>query len=52
MATIGAGKLADLALFEGNPAQSIADIRRPRTVIEDGVVYRSADLFRAIGMTP
>ena len=50
--SIAPGKLADLALFDGNPAQAISDIRKPRIVIKDGVVYRSADLFRAIGMTP
>ncbi len=50
--SIAPGKLADLALFEGNPARAISDIRRPVTVIKDGVVYPSADLFRALGMTP
>jgi hypothetical protein len=39
-------------LYDRNPARAIADIRRPRIVIKDGVVYRSEDLFRASGMTP
>jgi imidazolonepropionase-like amidohydrolase len=50
--SIAPGKLADLALFDGNPAREISDIRKPRITIKDGVVYRSEDLFRAIGMTP
>jgi hypothetical protein len=49
--SIAPGKLADLALFYGNPAHEISDIRKPRITIKDGVVYRSEDLFRAIGMT-
>jgi hypothetical protein len=44
------GKLADLALFEGNPAQDITDIRKPRVVLKDGVVYKSDELYRAAGM--
>ena len=50
--SVAPGKLADLALFEGNPAKNISDIRKPRTVIKDGVVYHSDELFRAIGMAP
>ena len=50
--SIEPGKLADLALYEGNPVRAISDIRKPRIVIKDGVVYRSEDLFRALGMQP
>jgi imidazolonepropionase-like amidohydrolase len=50
--SIEPGKLADLALFDGNPLRAISDIRKPRIVIKDGVVYRSEDLFRALGMQP
>jgi cytosine/adenosine deaminase-related metal-dependent hydrolase len=50
--SIAPGKLADLALFDGNPVRDISDIRKPRITIKDGVVYRSEDLFKAIGMTP
>ncbi len=50
--SVAPGKLADLALFDGNPARAISDIRKPRIIIKDGVVYRSEDLFRAIGMRP
>jgi len=50
--SIAPGKLADMALFEGNPSESIGDIRNPRIVIKDGVVFRSDELFRAAGMVP
>jgi hypothetical protein len=50
--SITPGKLADLALFEGNPARAISDIRHPQIVIKDGVVFHSEDLFRAAGMAP
>ena len=48
--SITPGRLADVALFEGNPARSISDIRKVRIVIKDGVVFRSEDLLRAAGM--
>ena len=41
LGSITPGKLADVALFEGNPARTISDIRNPRVVIKDGVVFRS-----------
>jgi hypothetical protein len=50
--SIDPGKLADFALFDGDPSRSISDIRKPRIVVKDGVVYRSEDLFRAAGMVP
>jgi hypothetical protein len=49
--SITPGKFADVALFDGNPARAISDIRNPRIVVKDGVVFRSEDLFRAVGMT-
>ena len=52
LGSIARGKLADFALFDGNPARAISDIRKPRMVIKDGVVYRSEDLFRALGVAP
>ncbi len=48
--SITQGKIADMALFDGNPAHAISDIRNPRIVIKDGVVFHSEDLFRAVGM--
>ena len=37
--TIERGKLADLAIVDGNPLKDIRDIRRTRQVFKDGVLY-------------
>ncbi|HWY22335.1 MAG TPA: amidohydrolase family protein [Candidatus Acidoferrum sp.] len=50
--SIAAGKRADLVLVEGNPAEHISDIRRCRLVMKNGVLYKSADLYRAVGIKP
>jgi imidazolonepropionase-like amidohydrolase len=46
------GKLADVILIEGDPSTNISDIRRVSTVVRNGVVYRSADIYRALGVKP
>jgi imidazolonepropionase-like amidohydrolase len=50
LGSIAAGKRADLVLVEGNPAEKISDIRRCRLVMKNGVLYKSADLYRAVGI--
>jgi hypothetical protein len=45
------GKRADLVLVEGNPAEHISDIRRCRLVMKNGVLYKSAALYNAAGIT-
>jgi len=50
LGSIAAGKRADLLLVEGNPAEKIGDIRRCRLVMKNGVLYKSADLYRAVGI--
>jgi imidazolonepropionase-like amidohydrolase len=50
LGSIAAGKRADLLLVEGNPAEKIGDIRRCRLVMKNGVLYRSADLYREVGI--
>jgi cytosine/adenosine deaminase-related metal-dependent hydrolase len=50
--TIAPGKLSDVILVDGDPAAHVSDIRRVRTIVKDGVVYQSADLYRAIGVKP
>ncbi len=50
--SIAEGKRADLMLVEGNPVEHISDIRRCRLVMKDGVVYKSADLYSAVGIKP
>jgi imidazolonepropionase-like amidohydrolase len=50
--SVAVGKLADVILVDGDPAAHISDIRRVTTVMKDGVVYQTADLYRAIGVKP
>ncbi|HST08287.1 MAG TPA: amidohydrolase family protein, partial [Gemmatimonadaceae bacterium] len=50
--SITPGKLADVILVDGDPATNIGDIRNVRTVVKDGVVFQSAELYRAIAIKP
>jgi Amidohydrolase family len=52
LGSIAPGKLADFVLVEGNPAEHMSDIRRCRLVAKNGVLYKSADVYRAIGVKP
>jgi imidazolonepropionase-like amidohydrolase len=52
LGSIGAGKLADLVLVEGNPAEKISDIRRCRLVVKNGVLYKSEAIYAAVGIKP
>jgi hypothetical protein len=35
---------------DGDPSERIGDIRRVETVVKDGILYRSSDLYRALGV--
>ncbi|HEY1498949.1 MAG TPA: amidohydrolase family protein [Acidobacteriaceae bacterium] len=50
--SVEAGKLADLALVEGDPGKNISDVRRCRTVFKGGAMYDSGKLYEAVGMKP
>lgn len=50
--SIAAGKIADLAIVNGRPAERITDLRKTETVIRAGRVYRTRDLYQALGVTP
>jgi len=52
LGSITPGKLADVTLVDGNPAADIHDIRKTELVMKDGVLYRSADLYSELGVTP
>lgn len=52
LGSIATGKLADLVIVDGDPSANISDVRRVRTIIKDGVRYESAELYRALGVTP
>ena len=50
LGSIEAGKKADVVLVEGNPLEHISDVRKCRVVIKDGVEFRSAELYGALGI--
>ncbi|MFP5433242.1 MAG: amidohydrolase family protein, partial [Alphaproteobacteria bacterium] len=44
--TLEAGKLADIALVEGDPRENIANSFKVRSVIANGVVHHVDDLVK------
>lgn len=50
LGTIVPGKLADLILVDGDPVTRIQDIRKVVLTVKDGVLYDSAELYRAVGV--
>jgi imidazolonepropionase-like amidohydrolase len=50
--TIAPGKLADLIVVDGNPADRVGDVRRVRVIVKGGVVYENAALYKAVGIQP
>jgi imidazolonepropionase-like amidohydrolase len=48
--SIAPGKLADVILVDGDPSTNISDIRNVELVVKDGLLYRSAELYRALGV--
>jgi hypothetical protein len=50
--SIAPGKVADLAIVDGRPAERIGDLRRVEQVVRAGRLYESRALLEAIGMTP
>jgi len=52
LGSVTPGKFADLIVVDGDPTTHISDIRKVKLVIKDGVVYKTTDLFRAIGVQP
>ena len=52
LGSIAPGKLADVVLVDGNPAENISDIRKTMLVVKDGVVYRPSELDAELGVQP
>jgi imidazolonepropionase-like amidohydrolase len=50
LGTVRPGKLADVALIDGDPTRRISDVRRTLVTVKDGVVYRPAELYRELGV--
>ncbi|HEY6911797.1 MAG TPA: amidohydrolase family protein [Myxococcales bacterium] len=52
LGTVRPGKLADLALIDGDPSLRISDVRKTVLTVKDGVVYRPAELYVELGVKP
>ena len=52
LGTVAPGKLADFILVDGDPVAQIGDIRRVVLTVKDGVVYKTADLWKVVGVKP
>jgi imidazolonepropionase-like amidohydrolase len=52
LGSIAPGKLADLALVNGDPVANISDIRKMAVVIKDGMLYKPEELYSALGVAP
>jgi imidazolonepropionase-like amidohydrolase len=50
--TVEAGKRADVIILDGNPLDSIHNIRKVEFVITNGVMYNCAELWRSVGFQP
>jgi hypothetical protein len=48
MGTLAPGKIADMVVISGNPAQRIDDIEKVETVFKDGVGYDPAKLLESV----
>ena len=50
--TVEAGKRADVIILDGNPLESIRNIRKVEFVITNGAMYNTAELWRSVGFKP
>ncbi|HEX8772964.1 MAG TPA: amidohydrolase family protein [Pyrinomonadaceae bacterium] len=50
--TIERGKRADLIITDGNPLDNISNIRNVKSVVTNGEIYDSAQLWEAVGFRP
>jgi imidazolonepropionase-like amidohydrolase len=50
--TVEPGKRADLIILDGNPLESIHNIRKVEFVITNGTMYNCAELWRSVGFQP
>jgi hypothetical protein len=50
--TVEPGKRADVILVDGNPLESIHNIRNVEFVIANGTMYNCAELWRSVGFQP
>ncbi|MBV9694093.1 MAG: amidohydrolase family protein, partial [Alphaproteobacteria bacterium] len=49
--SLAMGKLAELALIDGDPQKNIADLRQVELVMRDGKLMKASDLRAALGIS-
>jgi imidazolonepropionase-like amidohydrolase len=52
LGTVEPGKRADVIILDGNPLESIHNIRKVEFVITGGTMYNCAELWRSVGFQP
>ncbi len=52
LGTVEAGKRADVIIVDGNPLESIHNIRKVQYVITNGTMYNCAELWKSVGFKP
>jgi imidazolonepropionase-like amidohydrolase len=52
LGTVEPGKRADVIILDGNPLESIRNIRKVEFVITNGTMYNCAELWRSVGFQP
>jgi imidazolonepropionase-like amidohydrolase len=52
LGTVEPGKRADLIIVGANPLESIHNIRKVESVITNGTMYNSAELWKSVGFKP
>ena len=50
--SVAVGKVADLAIVAGRPTERVTELRKMERVVRAGRVYRTADLYAQVGITP
>jgi len=50
--SVAVGKIADLAIVAGRPAERITDLRKTEAVMRAGRLYQSRALYEAAGISP
>jgi imidazolonepropionase-like amidohydrolase len=48
LGSVEAGKLADFVVLDGNPLESLANVRRVHRVVKGGVVYDPRELLKPL----
>jgi imidazolonepropionase-like amidohydrolase len=52
LGTIEPGKIADIIIVDGDPLESISNIRKVKFVMKDGVLLECAPLWQSVGFKP